>query len=340
MAKEKMKFNFGQEVLVLPRAVLDHIGKASESDLRVLLTLGADPSLADSPARLARACGCDREEVEAALGRWAERGVLSGEAIPVMAEPAAEEAPAEGKKEKEKEKKSKKTAVRHADELPNYTSDELSDWLETHKHTRELIDEAQHIVGKVFNVSEVNIIIGLSDYLGLCNESILLILAHAKEIGRTNLRSIEKMAFALSERELVSPIQLEEEFRRQDEMHTFEGEVRSIFGMKSRSLTSKEGKMLEAWHSFGYGADIVRLAYEITINATGEPSVPYTNSILERWHSLGLQTIEDVTKRHEEEKAKKQENPPAGGNNLGNSFDTDDFFEAALRRTFRERRED
>ena len=89
--------------------------------------------------------------------------------------------------------------------------------------------------------------------------------------------------------------------------------------------------MLEKWISFGYGIEIVRLAYEMTVSATNEASVPYANAILERWNADGLQTLEQIRASLEAQKEKKAAKPTEG------SFDTDDFFEAALQRGFRER---
>ena len=68
--------------------------------------------------------------------------------------------------------------------------------------------------------------------------------------------------------------------------------------------------------------DVISMAYEIAVARTKEPSVPYTNAILERWHKEGLKNLEEI------EKAEAQKAPTNG------SFDTDDFFEAALKRSF------
>ena len=87
--------------------------------------------------------------------------------------------------------------------------------------------------------------------------------------------------------------------------------------------------MLEAWTSYGFGIEIVRRAYEITISSTNTPSIPYTNAILTRWSSEGWRTAEEIDAHLAEEAAQK--NAPT----LGNSFETDDFFEAALQRSLK-----
>jgi DNA replication protein DnaD len=69
--------------------------------------------------------------------------------------------------------------------------------------------------------------------------------------------------------------------------------------------------------------DLIRLAYERTIHATSKPSVMYASKILERWHTEGLKTPEAV------EASEHKTDEPQSGN-----FDTEDFFEAALRRSY------
>ena len=317
-----MKFNYQQEVLTLPGAVLS----ATDADavqLRVLLWLSSDLSLAGKPHQLARLVGCDPDVAEAAIGYWLAHGVIVEAGKTEVSKPATEKpvsaAPVSAKR----------TLVRRAEELPTYSSTELADILEQRESVRIMVDEAQRIVGKMFNPSEMNTLIGMLDYLSIPEEGILMILAHCKRIGKTNLRSIEKYAYSLADREITEPQALEEEFRTVEAMRSFEGEIRSTFGMKSRALTAKETKMLRAWVSFGYGIDEVKLAYDITVNATNEPSMAYANAILERWNAEGLKTVAEIEAAIEAERAEK-----AGTPTLGKSFDTDDLFEAALKRSF------
>ena len=320
-----MKLNFKQEVLVLPASVLSHLDAATPEQLRVLLWLASDLSLVSKHRQLAKLAGCNTATAQNAVTFWCNCGILgeAGESVPTMATVSDEEVPTKKK-------------LQRADELPNYTSGELAELLEARASVRVLIDEAQRILGKMFNPNDINIMVGMIDYLGMNEECILLLLAHCKRIGKSNLRAIEKYAYAMVDKGINDVESMEEEICTVEAMHTFEGEVRALFGMKSRALTSKEGKMLSAWLSFGYNIDIVRMAYEITVNATGEPSLPYTNAILEKWNANAWKTTDEIEAGMNAEREKREGNatPPK---ELGNSFDTDDFFEAALQRGFRER---
>ncbi len=323
-----MKLQFGQEVLNIPASVLSCCADADAAAMRVLLFLASDLSLAEKPKQLAKLADTDQKSLKAILQFWKMYGVLTDDvAVPAMAEVHAVPAPRE-----------KKQLLRRADELPQYSSSELAELMEARAAVRVLVDEAQQILGKMFNPSEVNILVGMLDYLGMSEECILLLLAHCKKIGKSNLRAIEKYAYTLVDKGITESEALEEEILRLEAMYSFEGEVRTLFGTGKRTLTSREKKMLEAWLSFGYGIDVVRLAYEMTIHATNEPSMAYANAILERWNAEGRRTLEEVQTGIEEEKAKK-EGKKTDVATFGNSFDTDDFFEAALRRSFGDSRE-
>ena len=320
-----MKLNFKQEVLVLPASVLSHLDAATPEQLRVLLWLASDLSLVSKHRQLAKLAGCNTATAQNAVTFWCNCGILgeAGESVPTMATVSEEEVPTKKK-------------LQRADELPNYTSTELAELLEARASVRVLIDEAQRILGKMFNPNDINIMVGMIDYLGMNEECILLLLAHCKRIGKSSLRNIEKYAYLMVDKGINDVETMENEISILEAMHTFEGEVRALFGMKSRALTSKEGKMLSAWLSFGYDINIVRMAYEITVNATGEPSLPYTNAILEKWNANAWKTTDEIEAGMNAEREKREGNTNTQ-KELGNSFDTDDFFEAALQRGFRER---
>ena len=121
---------------------------------------------------------------------------------------------------------------------------------------------------------------------------------------------------------------LEEKLHRIEVMASATGKIRAMFGMSSRALTSKEKTMIESWIcGMQYSEEVLKLAYEITVNAIGKASIPYANSVLERWNAAGYRTEQDVQKAISDYRMRK---------NAGSSFDVDDFFEAAIRRTYGE----
>ena len=143
------------------------------------------------------------------------------------------------------------------------------------------------------------------------------------------MRYAEKMAISLYDEGITTLPALQECLKQKEQMEEVEGKIRTLFGMSSRALTTKERKQINTWlFTHHYGMDVITKAYEIAVDAIGKSSIPYTNSILERWAVAGLRTLEEIQKAEEARTAPKTPASP------GNSFDTDDFFDAALKRSF------
>ena len=323
----KYKINYGATVGVFPKSALDVIKRAGESELKILLCLCAAEGNTDEK-KLSRASGVNVENVRQALSFWRGAGVIEpgddGTSQTGQTEAVSqEEKPAQENKEKQSKKK-----LERSDELPNYTSEQLADILEKRKETATLIHECQNIVGKVFSVHEINVLIGLVDYLSLDFEYIMMLLTYCVSIGKKTLHYAEKLAFSMYDAGICTTTELSEELRRRELAVAAEGKIRSMFGIGSRAFTSKEKKFIAAWTGeMGYGIDIIEKAYEVTADATGNASFPYANTVLERWYSEGFRTLADIEASYE--KANKTEQASKDG--VG-SFETDSYFNAAIRR--------
>ncbi|MBQ8213101.1 MAG: DnaD domain protein [Clostridia bacterium] len=325
-----MNWNYGNAVLTLPASVLSN-SDATAEQFRILLWLASDLTLSKKPAQLAKLADCTQKEIKAALAFWEANGVLisDGSMVATVAKPLDKSAT-------DHFPKPPKKPLQRADELPKYTISELNDFLEKRENIRTLVDEAQQLLGKMFNPNDLNILIGLLDYLCLSEESILILIAYCQRIDKKSMRYVEILAHAMVAKNLTDPADLEEEIKFLETIKHFEKKVRQLFGIGNREFITKEKNFLRAWVEFGYGIDVVTKAYEMTVNATNEPSMPYANSIIERWHANGLHTLEEIERaeaEQKEKKANKKDGKPVG-TVLGNSFDTDDFFEAAMRRSF------
>ncbi len=316
----ELKWNYGQSVLVLPASVLT--ADATAEQLRVLLWLASDASLIGKPAQLAKLADVEKAAVSEILEYWHSCGVLT-DGKEISGESAA------SKPVKKKPVTPEKKSLQRADELPVYNTEELSDMMEKRESLRILLDACQNIFGKMFNPHEINILFGMVDYLKLDEEYILILLAHCKRLEIKSFRQVERYAISLMDKGITTADALEACVQEMEAAHQLEGVIRQMFGLKSRALTAKEKNFIEKWTSYGYGEEIIRRAYEITVNSTGNASIPYANSILERWHSLGLKTASEIDRQLAEEKTEKE-----GKTTLGSSFQINDFFEAALRKSF------
>lgn len=319
---KKLRVNYGQGVIVLPEAVMGVASSAKKSDIIVLMAILADKDSEISV--VAEKCSVSVEAVERAVAFWRGAGILSYE------EEKQTESTVEVKDEKPKSKEPKKGKREDLGSLPSYSSGEIVDMVENDREIALMIDECERALGKIFRVGETAKIIALRDYLGFAPDYITTLCTYCAKIGKNSVRYLETIATGLYDDGITDKESLEEHLRLIQAKHELETQIRSLFGMNmSRALTTREKKFIDSWtQTFGYGLEVIKLAYEITIDKINEPSLNYANAILESWNSKGLKTEEEVQAQIESEAEAKGE-PPAG-----KSFDSTDFFEAALRRSY------
>ena len=299
----KYDINYGNSVLSLPGAVIDRLKDTAELELKVLLMLASDNEL--SPEVIAAELKADPSSVENALSYWRGMGILSAG-----------------------EKRVVKKVNRSESDI-HYTGEEISRIVEE-SGLKTVIDACGEIIGKaIVNPTEIGRIVALNSYNGLDGEFILLLFTYCAEMGKTSLKYIEKMACDLYDRGVDTVERLEEYIRRRDELHQLENKLRTLFGMGDRALTPTEKKHFTTWlEEYNYGIDVITEAYDITVAKTGKLSLPYLGKILLNWHKKGLMTLEDIRTSLAEYEKKKEEKKSENS-----SFDIDEFFELALKRS-------
>lgn len=318
--KNSIVFNYNTGVVVIPGFALDYVDKAKKFDIKVLMLMSSSEKYREGKfvLEITKALNCEENDVEASIAFWRGTGVIS-----VVGETLEEKKDIQRKVEVV-ENTPKRAKV---SELPQYTSTELNALLKKHQNVIGLIDECQNILGKIFTASEIKVLMALVDYLGLDNDYILVLMHHCARKEIKSMRYIEKMAVTCLDEGFVEAAVLQEALCAKEEKMELEGKIRGVFGIGGRKLTIKEKKQVETWiGEYKYDLDVIEKAYEITVNATSKPSVHYANAILEKWYVNGIKTVEDVN-----ELLAKRELERGGE---GSSFDVDEFFQAALDRSY------
>ncbi|MBQ2255982.1 MAG: DnaD domain protein [Clostridia bacterium] len=345
-----IEIQYGNGVVVLPEKAVRVAQNAERSDLMVLLALLSNTSLCarygqdGGAGAVAEAAGCSEDAVRAAISFWRGAGVISVCEECVQAQPhkqvSAVQAPEKQLPKAKAPGKDGAALLKKSDDLPKYTTAELGDLLEHRPDTAGLLTECQNLFGKLFSTHEINTVLGLTDYLGLECEYVLILVTHycsyCKQLDkRPSVRGLEKLAISLYDREITDMDALQEELLRQEALQRTEGRLRSLFGIGARALTAKEKKAFSTWlHTYSFDMEMITQAFETAADATTDVNVAYVNSILDRWNAEGIRTPDAVRADKEARDAKKsgkgKAEQPEG------SFDTDDFFAAAMRKSLGE----
>lgn len=296
--------------ITLPRdAVLGALEDADSIKFKVLLTVASDPDYNEDA--LCEVFDITKKRLHMVLSFWEKAGVLQSEGKPAR-EPA------------------KKAHCQRATEMPRYTNEEIARFVETHEGFNDLLVSCQNEMGKFFTMGETEILIGMMEYLNLDAAYIVLLFGYCVGKGKGSLRYIEKTAIELVDRGILTYDELEEYIRRTENTEKLEYKLREMFGIGSRALIKREKEAFMRWcGEWNFSLEVIEKAFEVTIENTKTASVPYCNSVLDRWHASGYTTVSQVEEalikyKHDKNDAREQKG----------SFELDEFFEAALNRSF------
>ena len=134
-------------------------------------------------------------------------------------------------------------------------------------------------------------------YSGLRLSASYLLLAaqYSREIGKDSIRQIERLVTGWVEKGVETYEQAEAEIQRLVRRRKNEGVIRELFGIGERKLSSKEKDYIEHWFTdLGYGPELIKLAYDRTVDNTGKVAFPYLNKILNRWKEKGVCTPDEA----------------------------------------------
>ncbi len=300
-----MELNIKDEsrALVLPEKCLDMLDVADATDLKVLIYIAGLGDEDFDAERAAEFLSLGVEEIKSSVKFWQGASVIKGG--------TSKSAPKKTVREKR---------------VMRLTTDELSALGEKNEEFRAFIDLAQQTAGWIFNTAEIEIIASLYANLNLSTEYILALIGYFICKKEQNLRYLEKAAYSFVDEGITTAKALEERLRQKELFDGREGKVRSLFGIGARALSSKERDCLDMWFGkFDTSDELIKLAYEKTVNATGKASIHYASSILAAWYEKGIKTPDDV---------KKSGGSTKGGGIKPQSFDVEDVFSRAINRSY------
>lgn len=317
----RLEFNYGSRVMTLPAAAEKSINSAGKRELKTLLFFAAEPALLSEldtcREDIAKTLGMTPEELDGAISFWRGAGVMAESNEPAETATAV---------------KPKLTR----DETPVYSGEELGELLsENNGSLKGLIDECQVMMEKMFNPTEVGKIVGLSSYLRLEHEYILMLFSYCCTRDKRSVAYVEKMAYSLYNDGIMTVAQLNAHLREREVRESVAGKLRKLFGIGERAFTRKENNCIKAWVTdWKFGYEMIERAYEITVDNINEYSIDYLNKVLLNWHTEGYTTTDEVEVALASYKKNKEASQKKEAAKEGGSFDTNDFFERALKRSY------
>ena len=194
-----------------------------------------------------------------------------------------------------------RAAVIAPGERPAYSDEDVYKMMDYDHSFKGLYEEVQRLLGRSLNTEELKILLGFVRYLGLDYDVISVLVnyckARAEQKGRKrriSLRVIEQEAYAWAERGIDSIEEAAAFIQMQNQRQSRVGRLMQTMQIYGRSLTAAEERYANAWLDMGMEDEVIAIAYERTCLNTGGLNWAYMNKILQRWHSQGLHTAEEI----------------------------------------------
>ncbi len=289
------------DFFIVPKKVLNLIKSMNESELKLFIYLCANKSCSALEAK--DALGLSVEEFEAASS------YING--TKVFSVSKAEEEP--------------KKKLSQASLFQNYDGEIIANALENNEEFKFVANVAANCLGKAnLNRNDLNSLYNLFDFVRLDGKFICGVIHYCVSKGKSSMQYILKTALSMADSGINTYEQLEEYLKKKEEANTEIAKFKALCGFGNRALSSKEEKFISRWfEEMRYGIDIVKLAYEITVDKTHELSFNYMGKILENWFAAGYKTISDIKSGSKKPASKK----------TSDSFEVDDFVAAAIKKS-------
>ncbi|MBR6594499.1 MAG: DnaD domain protein [Clostridia bacterium] len=291
------------ECFIMARLGIERLRAFTEAELKVLIYIAEEGTV--DPARLGVKLGMDQIVAESAVASLTEEGLIDlGET------------------------KVKRTSKNMSSQ---YDSEDLADAVDEDDGFKAVAIYVGEILQKQLNRNDLNTLYALYDYHGMGAEMICGIVEYCVSLGKRNLSYVFNTAVGMQADGISSFDELEGYLKAKRTADSKAARFRRLCGIGNRELTAKERSYTDRW--FGemrLSFDLVKKAYEITIDRIGELKLPYMSKIIEQWFAKGVRTVEDAEKlqaKHAEDKAaeRAEEN---------SEYDIEKFFTAAAKKGF------
>lgn len=300
-------------VFAVPAGVVDkYIKLADGASLKLLLYLLRHGGESFTEEQLRESLGIRRDgELEDAAMFWFQRGIIrmdEGELIPtddssqeVLPEIAASEP------------EHRSTSLRRVSENSGaaiYTSGDIAQRIKTDGAIDFLFKEVQQLYGRPLKNPESRVVLQVTDYYGLPAEVAVMLLKYCFKVGKTTPSYITAAAKDWADENIRTVEEADAHLLKLEKRFSMEENLRRAMDMKTKFSPNQLSYIKNWTEEWGFGEDMIILAYEITLDKTGGLNFSYTNKILENWKKSGIYNTDDAKRASQEFKGrakKKQE---------------------------------
>lgn len=290
----KVNWSNSDGAFAVPDNAIDSIKLASGKNVKVLLYImkfknASTENAAEIASLLDK--NMTSEDVEDSLSFWEQVGVLcqSDTSPKIQSEVKTEIEP----KPAAKVPISPARAIERATKM--LTPAEIAEKIKSSPDITFLFSGAESILGKPLTNTEQRSLIHWVEYYSIGCDIILMLIEYCKSINKTSINYIQTIVQSWAEKEINTHELADAEIKQMQKNNSLEGKIKTRLEL-NRALTPKELDIVNEWSANGVSLELIELAYERTVQATGKAAFPYMNKIIENWLNENIRTPVAVEK--------------------------------------------
>ena len=296
------------KVFAVPSSVVDkYIKLASGNALKLLLYLMRHGGESFTAEILRAELGFEElGELEDAALFWVQRGIINASSgknsiklTSANPEKVSESAPAESTPAVTAKQTVQKVKP------PAASGGEIAEQIKNSPEMKALFEAAEKLFGRMLRASDREAISNLTGYYGLPCDVALMLIGYCTNLKEKHGKSISanyisKVAQNWSDEEVMTVQLADEKIRSLEKQSGIEESIRQKMGLSS-NLSANMRNYIKIWAvDWGFSEDMIMLAYDKTVDSTGEWNSSYANKILGSWKSAGITTPQQAEKSDEE----------------------------------------
>lgn len=189
------------------------------------------------------------------------------------------------------------------------------------KDAAQLIFVSEQYLKRPLSKNDINVLLFFLEDLKLPLDVCEFVVEYCVLKGHPNIRYIEKVGMAWSEKGIKSVREAKEQSGMWDKAHY---DVLKAFGINGRNPVSKEVEFIEKWRKqYGFSMPVIAEACGRTVANTGKPSFEYADRILTSWYEGNVKSFKDIEKLDEKHKAMQTRQGAFGNRSFSENANTD-----------------
>ncbi|MGN0593832.1 MAG: DnaD domain protein [Hominimerdicola sp.] len=294
-----MEYNFdidrwGSFFMVPTSVVNDYIRLSDGSFVKVLLCILASSKRQITSNELAQISGLSEDICDDAVTHWVSLGVIS-----TGSEVKQTQTVATVKHDVNAEPVSTVEAVKPENKptekkiIVTYSQKEIREKAEKDENLKQLINDIQGVLKFSINGKELGRLVELYEFYHFDVPTILLVAEYCAQMGKRSVAYLSAVLIRWYEQDITSYADVEAEIIRCTEEKSFESKCMRIFGMESKP-SKQQRELMDKWYNIGFNSQMLEIAYNKCMDATGKLTFKYIDSILMKWAGKSITTPEQV----------------------------------------------